>query len=191
LRPAFSPDDKLLAVPCQVAPPDQSKWAIYLVDPTGKIRGSARATGFIGDPSFDRTGTKIAFWEASKNNSNLDRIVEATVKGAVKTTPLTKFILGANDPTFSPVADTLAIKLGLNDGCEIYALDARTHELRRLTHNRIAEQDPSWSVDGAQIAYKRGPAQNADIWRMASNGTGQRGLITNGQPDSTPAWASR
>ena len=60
LRPAFSPDDKILAVPCQVAPPNQSRWSIYLVDPTGnrkpvKVKSGSRAVTALAPTPDGRT----------------------------------------------------------------------------------------------------------------------------------------
>ena len=53
-----------------------------------------------------------------------------------------------------------------------------------LTNNSAADRHPSWSADGAKIAFTRGN----DIFVMNADGTGQTGVVTSPGRNWEPAW---
>jgi TolB protein len=65
-----------------------------------------------------------------------------------------------------------------------------TRTITRLTNAPTEDQNPSWSPDGAAIAFEaRRPEGHLDIWRMDSAGGSQTRLTTNTNDDRNPAWS--
>jgi Tol biopolymer transport system component len=52
-------------------------------------------------------------------------------------------------------------------------------------------QDPSFSPDGKQIAFKRGPNEDADVWVMNADGSGAKVLEGGKSQDQAPSWSTR
>jgi Tol biopolymer transport system component len=192
-RPTFSPDDTMLAVACQIPSTNgTTRFAIRLVDMSGTFVGAPLATGTLGDLTFNHEGTEVGYWEANPNNPALTRLAEVNVTGPPQPKPLTGWLRSVNDATFSPVDDSIAMRIGDTDNnFEIYVLRPGAKTPVRLTHNSVPDQDPSWSPNGTQLAYKHGPSLNADIWVMNANGSNQHPLVTSKQPDTTPSWTAR
>jgi Tol biopolymer transport system component len=61
---------------------------------------------------------------------------------------------------------------------------------QRLTFNNEDEVAPTWSPDGARIAYMcRGGGRDFEIYVMNADGTNQIALTTNTFPDESPSWS--
>ncbi len=78
-----------------------------------------------------------------------------------------------------------------SDTTDIWALDADGTHARRITHARAQEFDPTWSPDGARIAYRHqtGDDLTTEIWVMAADGSHQRPLTRNDVADWGPDWS--
>ena len=73
----------------------------------------------------------------------------------------------------------------------------------RLTTNFVSDENPSWSPDGARIAFERGNGTNAgdptkELWAMDADGTDAVALTTNSVYDAdrrgrrtARSWRSR
>jgi Tol biopolymer transport system component len=68
---------------------------------------------------------------------------------------------------------------------DVWTINADGTDLTRLTHSSAFEFDPSWSPDGAQIAYRSDRRDDSEIWLMNADGSGQHRL-TRGL---SPAWS--
>jgi TolB protein len=74
-------------------------------------------------------------------------------------------------------------------------MDADGTHLRRVTNSPEAEQNPSWSPDGQQLAFmaytQEGGASinRAKIFLVNADGTGRRMLINERMTDLFPAWS--
>jgi TolB protein len=68
---------------------------------------------------------------------------------------------------------------------DVWTINADGTDLTRLTHSPAFEFDPSWSPDGAQIAYRSDRGDESEIWVMNADGTGQRRLTAG----ISPAWS--
>lgn len=65
---------------------------------------------------------------------------------------------------------------------EIFSVRRDGKGLKRLTRNRMFDNDPAVSPDGQQIVFARRSGNDASIWIMNSDGSGQRRLTR------TPGW---
>jgi TolB protein len=68
---------------------------------------------------------------------------------------------------------------------DVWTINADGTDLTRLTHSSAFEFDPSWSPDGAQIAYRSERGDDSEIWLMNADGSG-RHRLTRGL---SPAWS--
>ena len=59
----------------------------------------------------------------------------------------------------------------------------------RLTNNADDDLDPSWSPDGAKIAFRSDRDGNFEIYVMNADGSGQTNLTNNAAEDYEPAWS--
>lgn len=93
----------------------------------------------------------------------------------------------AGDPVVSPDGTKIAFSGDAVDhgDREIYVVDRDGTDLQRLTFTD-GHQDyaPTWSPDGAQIAWER----QGDIWAMNADGTNQRQLTFGDTDERSPAW---
>jgi len=75
---------------------------------------------------------------------------------------------------------------------DIYAVAVDGSGLKRLTRSPAREYDPSWSPDGAKIAYRHQPDEDearAEIYLMNADGSGKRNLTRSAGQDHSPAWS--
>ena len=64
--------------------------------------------------------------------------------------------------------------------------------MRRLTDDAANDQDPSWSPDGRQIAYKSNQdSTTTRTWVMNADGSHPHALALTGTGYSRPAWTRR
>jgi Tol biopolymer transport system component len=77
---------------------------------------------------------------------------------------------------------------------DVYVIDASGKQLTRVTRDPAADFDPTWSPDGAQIAYRHqaGPyTTQTDIFVTAADGGEPTDLtMSRGVSDWGPAWSS-
>ena len=88
--------------------------------------------------------------------------------------------LGASD---SPIdLTTLTGRIVFDNGDDIWSVNVDGTGLTRLTDSAWREFDPALSPDGAQIAYRSEPNDDAELWLMNADGSGQRRLDRGGFP---------
>ena len=97
-------------------------------------------------------------------------------------------------PAWSPAGDQIAYQSNADGGFEIYTIDAGATASfgTRRSPNEIGQnyQNPSWSPDGARIAFERGNGTNVgdttkEIWTMRADGT--EPCSSRPTPSTTPA----
>jgi dipeptidyl aminopeptidase/acylaminoacyl peptidase len=76
-----------------------------------------------------------------------------------------------------------------NGDWDIYTIDVDDDSLQQLTHNDADDLSPSWSPDGAQIAFVSNRDGNDEIYSMSVDGGDQRRLTETDAGESFPAWS--
>jgi TolB protein len=97
--------------------------------------------------------------------------------------------------TRAPGGCKIAFTSDRTGNMDIYIMDADGTNLKRVTDSPEAEQNPSWSPDGRQLAFvaftKEGGASitRAKIYLVNVDGSGRRILIDDRMTDLFPAWS--
>jgi len=97
----------------------------------------------------------------------------------------------ATSPDISPDGKKLVFSFAPADepgNIEIYAAHADGGNLRRLTDDPAADDEPSWSPDGQWIAFHSDRGGNFDIYIMRPDGSDVRRLTSDPSDDVDPDW---
>jgi Tol biopolymer transport system component len=71
----------------------------------------------------------------------------------------------------------------------IWVVDVASTRQRRLTRNRLGDDNPEWSPHGSRIAFVRDAYGMGEIYVMNANGTKKRRLTRNRAFDAGPVWS--
>jgi len=132
------------------------------------------------DPAWSPDGKRIAFVPGGPRGGVW--VMQASGGKPHQITP------GNGDslfPSWSPgarwivFADLSSPRIELHD---LYVARANGSGLRRLTRARADETHPAWAPNRGEIVYERG----RDLWRMRTDGSGQRLLARNAY---SPSWS--
>jgi len=156
---------------------------IYAVKPDGtgeKLLYAAKADDAPLTPAWSPDGKQIAFvpgapagglWAMQANGTKRRRIT------AGKGDPL--FPSWSTDGKSIVFADLGSPSSQKHD---IYVVRANGTGLKRLTSAPADETNPVWAPDDSEIVFARG----GNLWRMNTNGTGQRLLLRDA---GSPSWS--
>ncbi len=72
---------------------------------------------------------------------------------------------------------------------EIWIASADGTSLLRLTNNSVGDLAPSWSPDGAKIAFSSNRGGKYDIWVMNADGSSAQKLTDTSGGNYTPIWS--
>ena len=121
------------------------------------------------------------------------QISTATPSGA-RVHALTSAARSSVEPSFSPDGrQILFVRDARNGRADLWTMNANGSNQRRLTWTRrIGEENPTWSPDGAQIAFAVGGGPQRGIWIMNRDGSGRRfvtGYGTDERGGGDPRWS--
>jgi Tol biopolymer transport system component len=80
---------------------------------------------------------------------------------------------------------SLSGRIAFDNFDDVWTINVDGTGLTRLTDSPEPEFDPSWSPDGAQIAFRSERSGESEIWVMNADGAQQRRLATG----LSPAWS--
>jgi Tol biopolymer transport system component len=189
-RPALGPDGTIAVVcsPYDVGDDD----FLNIMTTQGKLV-KRLDVGQIGDPTFSPDGKRLVYAR--------DRYVPFTYGGALFSVPVdgsaapTRLVTGSNlNPVWSPKSDEVAyVHLdGKQRSLAAVRVDAdgQAGGTQALTTGKGHDQDPSWSPDGSQIAFRRG-AQEPHLFVMHADGGSVRRVVRSDGAVTAPVWTAR
>lgn len=121
-----------------------------------------RSTEPVMSPSWDPTGTKLAYMSME------DKKHEIWIYDLVtRKRELIKPYKGSNIlPAFSPDGSKLALVLSKSGQPDIYVYDLKSKQIERLTKNRGIDTEPSWSPDGKEIFFTSERGGTPQIYKI-------------------------
>ena len=189
--PDFSPDGEHVVFANK---DDRGQTSLYIVDRTGeRLRMLFEGPNFTGPTSivgaaWSPDGSTIAFAMATTELFEYE-IFLINADGNSPPQQLTTGLLGITGSLdWSPDGRYLLISAGPPNDKDIFSLDLQANVITRLTYGGN-NNSPSFSPDGELVAYNslRNGGQ-ADIYVIRADGTDERQLTSNPEPDWQPQW---
>ena len=202
IHPMVSPDGSRITFTRRPIVGGVSEETIYVMDPEDADPQDGNGDNLIKltpapspnfQSAFSPDGSRIAFVRLEDGDNEI-WVMNADGTNAVQITHNT-----ANDsrPVFSPDGTRIAFNRRDPDSpdlslrrLDVFVMNADGTGEARLTNTTANESNPSFSPDGAKIAFDRAlPPGNADIFVMNPDGTGQTRLTFDPSTDEFPAFS--
>lgn len=185
--PNFSPDGKTIVFSNQAAEGPISLWLVGSNGRDTRLLFSSAEDIVAADWSPD--GVNIAFVMAADQPQAHEVYLLDTRQPNQPPHKLTQGLIGITGSLdWSPDGKYLLLCAGPVNGKDIYRLDASTGETLQLTEgsNNAAA---SYSPDGQWIAFnKMQPDGQTDLYIMRADGSDERQLTDDPEPDWQPQW---
>ena len=160
---------------------------IYVCDIDGNnSRQITRFNTLCVEPSWSPKGNTVIY---SKYNQTGISVIETEVYGAKRSRLLSAFSGINAGAALSPSGRELALILSPDKKVDLYVLDLRTRQRKRLTRGKSVEASPCWSPDGSRIAYVSDETGNPRIFVSNKNGSARTRLPSVGRDAVTPDWS--
>jgi Tol biopolymer transport system component len=157
----------------------------------------------VGDPAWSPDGTRVVFHSSRRGGRPQIYAVNPNGIGFVRLTDSKTY---DREPDWSPDGQMIVFVSSTNDpdesrfgdeasDAELYLISAHGGRRKRLTHNRIAEAEPTWSPDGKWIAVEEESNYPlTELYLISSDGKRLRHLKAHTyDPDEavvgSPAWS--
>jgi TolB protein len=97
---------------------------------------------------------------------------------------------GAIYPSWASDSDRIIFSALVNGSSEMFTVDSKGENLKRLTYNEVDDQFATFSPDGESIAFSTlDPVTHFDICLMDNNGNDIIKLIDHSGSDEFPRWS--
>ena len=94
-------------------------------------------------------------------------------------------------PRFSPDGTKVAMSLSKDGNTDLYEMDLRGQNLRRLTNTAAIDTSPCYSPDGTQIVFNSDRGGTQQLYVMGAGGGGERRVSFGDGRYATPVWSPR
>ena len=154
---------------------------IFVMDVDGENLREVTRNGSINLlPAWTRDG-RVAFTSYYQNNPN------TYIEGGLRLSSYPSMNTGV---AFHPDGRSAAITLSKDGNAEIYVISAKDGRvLRRLTRNTHIDTSPTWSPDGARLAWVSDASGNPQIWIMNADGGAPQRMRQVGGYNTGPDWS--
>jgi Tol biopolymer transport system component len=190
-RPIFAPGDDQLLVVCHRSSSKTSFFLMPIAD--GKLPRKPLVSGDIGDPTFAPGGKRVAFWRKNASSAGASLVIMSLGSGDIVDAYPADPGADDNDPAWSQSdGNLIAFRRRVADRADIFLLDVRAQTVARLLDGQgNFDQDPNWSPDGKEIAFKRNTS-DARVWIVTIGENPQAHPLDEANiVENTPAWSPR
>ena len=94
-------------------------------------------------------------------------------------------------PRFSPDGTKVAMSLSKDGNTDLYEMDLRGQNLRRLTSTAAIDTSPCYSPDGTQIVFNSDRGGSQQLYVMGAGGGGEKRISYGDGRYATPVWSPR
>jgi TolB protein len=94
-------------------------------------------------------------------------------------------------PRFSPDGTKVAMSLSKDGNTDLYEMDLRGQNLRRLTSTAAIDTSPCYSPDGTQIVFNSDRGGTQQLYVMGAGGGGEKRISYGDGRYATPVWSPR
>jgi Tol biopolymer transport system component len=98
-------------------------------------------------------------------------------------------VVGNDAPSWSPSGSSITFTSFRNGRGDIYVMDTRGSDHRRLTSDPAHDDLPTWSPDGKRLAFVSSRDGNLEIYAMNADGSNQTRLTFTAGADFGPTWS--
>ncbi|MBY0355991.1 MAG: Tol-Pal system beta propeller repeat protein TolB [Rickettsiales bacterium] len=94
-------------------------------------------------------------------------------------------------PRFNADGTRLSMSIAKNGNTDIFEMDLRSRNLRRLTDSPSIDTSPSYSPDGRQMVFNSDRGGSQQLYIMNADGSGVKRLSFGDGRYGTPVWSPR
>lgn len=194
-QPAWSPDGTDIAMVARRGGGSQS---LYLIDPSQGTRvrevkiTDDTIVGADAQPSWAPNSGSLVY--VSNKGGTGHYTIWTVQRNGTGAAELFDPGTDAQWPVYSPDGTKIAFQLGIGrsggPNTDILILDVATLTTTNLTEtSSFRDEAPSWSPDGAEIAFHSNRSGDFDIWSTNADGTGvPTALTADTRSDGWPVW---
>lgn len=176
---AFSPSGNQIALTLS----QDGNAELYVIDLKGNIkRRLTNNAGIDTSPTWSPSGGQIAF-VSNRGGSPQIYVMSSSGGGARRLTYKGSY---NQEPDWCPNPQTPLVAFTARDdrgAYDIFTINVKTNEVKRLTQGQGDNKSPSFSPDGRLIVFS---SSRGGLWVMNTDGLNQRRLTKFGE---TPAWS--